>query len=134
MAKKARTTPATVATTGISKQEAVRQALAALGKAVTARDLQKYIQDTFDLAMTIDHIYTAKSSVLGKGQKKAKKRKVKQPPPPEPAAAAKQPVQPAPVARKPAGGISLEDVEAVKGLLGRVGAANLKALADLLGG
>jgi hypothetical protein len=133
MAKKARMTPATAATTGISKQEAVRQALAALGNTVTARDLQKYIQDTFDLDMTIDHIYTAKSSVLGKGKKKGTKPTTKQPAPPEPTTAAKPPVQPAPVARMPAGGISLEDIEAVKGLLVRVGADNLKALADLLG-
>src|SRR5262249_8864544 len=41
-------------------------------------------------------------------------------------------VQPASVARQPAGSIRLEDLEAVKGLLGRVGADNLKALADLL--
>jgi hypothetical protein len=131
MAKKTGTT-AQPATSGITKQEAVRRALAALGKMALASDIQKYVKETFNLDMTIDHIYTAKSSVLGKGKKKARKPAVKQPPAPEPIAAAKPLVQPAPVARTPAGGIRLEDIEAVKGLLGRVGADNLKALAEML--
>jgi hypothetical protein len=130
MAKKTGTTPPT--TTGITKQEAVRRALAALGKTATAKDIQKYVKDTFHLAMTIDHIYTAKSSVLGKGKKKETTLKVKQPPAPNSAAATEPAVPPATVARQPTSGISLEDIEAVKGLLGRVGADNLKALADLL--
>src|SRR5262249_29970381 len=122
MAKKTGTT-GQAATGEISKQEAVRRALAALGKEATAADIQKHVKDNFNLDMTIDHIYTAKSSVLKKGKKKAKKARSSK------AAAAAQPaVQPAPVARTPAGGISLEDIEAVKGLLGRVGADNLKAL------
>jgi hypothetical protein len=119
MAKKTGTT-AQPATSGITKQEAVRRALAALGKMALASDIQKYVKETFNLDMTIDHIYTAKSSVLGKGKKKARKPAVKQPPAPEP------------IAGTPAGGIRLEDIEAVKGLLGRVGADNLKALAEML--
>jgi hypothetical protein len=132
MAKKTGTT-AQAATSGINKQEAVRRALAALSKNATAKDIQKYIKDTFNLEMSIDHIYTSKSSALRKGKKKApKQRTVNQPPAPEPTSAAKPPAQVVPVARQPAGGISLEDVEAVKGLLGRIGADNLKALVDML--
>src|SRR5262249_50872388 len=130
MAKKTGT-PAQAATSGVTKQEAVRRSLSALGKAASAKDIQKHVKVTFGLDMTIDHIYTAKSSVLTKGKKKAPKTSGKPPAPSNPPAA-KPPVQPAPVARQPAGAIHLEDLEAVKGLLGRVGADNLKALADLL--
>jgi hypothetical protein len=131
MAKTTGTT-AQAATSGITKQEAVRRALAALGKNATGKDVQKYVKETFGFDMTIEHIYNAKSNVLGKGKKKAMKPAGKQPPAPEPTAAAKPLVQQAPVARQPAGGISLEDIEAVKGLLGRIGADNLKVLAELL--
>jgi hypothetical protein len=131
MAKTTGTT-AQAATIGITKQEAVRRALAALGKKATARDIRKYVKETFNLDMTIDHIYTAKSSALGKGKKKATKRTINKPAAPEPIPDAKPPVLSAPVARQPAGGIRLEDIEAVKGLVGRVGADALKALADLL--
>jgi hypothetical protein len=127
MAKKTGTTQAAG---GVTKQEAVRRALTALGKKALASDIQKHIKDTFGLDMTIDHIYTAKSSALGKGKKKGKKRRGKQAASAEPAAAPS--VKPAPVARAAAGGISLEDVKVVKGLLGRVGADNLKGLVDLL--
>jgi hypothetical protein len=120
------------ATGGISKQEAVRKALTALGKTATASAIQKYVKDTFNLDMTIDHIYTAKSSALKKGKKKKGKGRGKQSAAPVAAAPSEPQVKPAPAARKSAGGVSLADIEAVKGLLGRVGADNLKALADLL--
>jgi hypothetical protein len=131
MAKKTGTTPQAV-TSGLTKQEAVRRALAALGKQATAKDIQKHVKETFNLEMTIDHIYTAKSSALGKGKKKATKPTAKRPSPPEPIPGAKSPVQPAPVGHKTPGAISLGDIEAVKGLLGRLGADPLKALVDLL--
>jgi hypothetical protein len=131
MAKKTGTTPQ-AATGGITKQEAVRRALAALGKKALAKDIQKHVKETFNLDMTIDHIYTAKSSVLGKGKKKATKATAKRPAPRGPTTAARPSVQPAQVARQPTGGIRLEDIEAVKGLLGRVGADHLKALVDML--
>src|SRR5262249_37531317 len=126
MAKKTGST-AKATTTGITKQEAVRRAVAALGKTASAKDIQKHVKEAFGFDMTITHIYNAKSKIRAKGKKKAQKPKEKQP-----AAAAGPLVQAARVARQPAGGISLEDLEAVKGLLGRVGADNLKALADLL--
>jgi hypothetical protein len=131
MAKKTGTTTQAVAS-GITKQDAVRRALATLGKTASAKDIQKHVKETFSFDMTIDHIYNAKSNVLAKGKKKASKPKGKLPAPPEPAAGANPPAKSAPVARQPAGGISLADIEAVKDLLGRVGADNLKALADLL--
>jgi hypothetical protein len=131
MAKKIGTT-AQAATGGITKQEAVRRALSALGKTASAKDIQKHVKETFGLDMTIDHIYNAKSNVLAKGKKKGTRRKGKQPASTGPGVAVKPPVQPASVARQPADSFSLEDIEVVKGLLGRVGADNLKALADLL--
>jgi hypothetical protein len=130
MAKKTGTTPQ-AATSGLTKQGAVRRALSALGKTASAKDIQQHVKDTFGLDMTIDHIYTAKSNVLAKGKRKRRSLRAKQSVPSEPTPA-NPPMQPAPVPRQPAGAISLEDIEAVKGLLGRVGVANLKALADLL--
>src|SRR5262249_55783238 len=51
MAEKTGTTTQ-AATSGVTKQEAVRRALAALGKTATASAIQKYVKDTFSLAMT----------------------------------------------------------------------------------
>ena len=132
MAKKTGTATQ-AATSGVTKQEAVRRALAALGKTTTASAIQKYVKDTFNLDMSIDHIYTAKSSAVAKGKKKAKKLKVALLALPEPTAADASVTLP-PTPRQPAGSISLQDIEAVKALLGRIGADNLIALADLLAG
>jgi hypothetical protein len=129
---KQKSTTAQAATSGISKQEAVRRAVATLGKNATAKDIQKHIKDTFNLDMTIDHIYTAKSSVLAKGKKKAPKSTVRRPSAPAPTATATPPVQPVVVARQPVAGICLDDIKALKGLLGRLGSDNLKTLVALL--
>src|SRR5262249_4400394 len=75
MAKKTGST-AKATTTGITKQEAVRRAVAALGKTASAKDLQKHVKEAFNLDMTITHIYNAKSNILAKGKKKAQKPKV----------------------------------------------------------
>jgi hypothetical protein len=115
-------------TGGISKQDAVRRALATLGKQASAKDIQTHVKDTFGFDMTIAHIYNAKSNLLAK----AKKAKAKKAPTPE-AAVAVASVKPAPApvaAKKP--GISLEDIQAVKALVGRVGGEQLQKLIDLL--
>src|SRR5262249_53352103 len=59
----------------ITKQEAVRRALKAMGRAATPTQMQPYIKEKFNIEMTTDHISTAKSTVLhkkksGKGAKK----------------------------------------------------------------
>src|SRR5262249_53730043 len=97
----------------ISKQGAVRRALATLGKQASAKDIQKHVKDAFGIEMTIDHIYNAKSNVL-------KAIKGKKPAAPKPAPE-KPSVQAAQGVNKKTGGISLEDVEAAKALVGKVG-------------
>ena len=117
----------------ITKQEAVRRAVAALGKNALAKEIQKHVKEKFNLDMTIDHIYTAKSSVLGKKKKAATKPAADKPPAPQPAVAvASVRPAPAPVSSKQPGGISLEDLQSAKALLGRVGAEQLHRLIDLL--
>jgi hypothetical protein len=114
---------------GISKMEAVRQALSDLGKDAYPVKIQQHIKDKFNIAMSTAHISNYKTYLMRKHSKKAK------------SAAAKS------AAQKPAGmhgerhvgsingkisKISLNDIEAAKLLVGRVGAKSLKALIDLL--
>jgi hypothetical protein len=110
--------------TGITKQDAVRRALAALGHQASAKDIQKHVKETFGHDMTIDHIYNAKSTVMAKARTKRQKPAAPKPAPEKPAAA--------PLARNATGAISLEDVQAAKALLERVGAGQLHQLIDLL--
>jgi hypothetical protein len=110
----------------ITKQDAVRRALTALGKQAPAKDIQKHVKEAFGIEMTIDHIYNAKSNVLAKRKKAAKKHAAPKPAPEKPS------VQAAPAVNKKTGGISIEDVEAAKALVGRVGAEQLHSLIDLL--
>jgi hypothetical protein len=123
---------------GISKKEAVRLALGELGRDAKPAQLRPYIKETFGLDMTPAHITTAKGELLrGKGGKgKATKGKKAAPKLPTTATAPAPPAQPP--AKAPAGGsrsgggIRLEDIEAVQGLLGRVGADTLRGLIDVL--
>jgi hypothetical protein len=113
--------------TDITKQEAVRRAVAALGKKAGAQDIQKYVKETFNIDMTIDHIYTAKSSVLAKRKKAATK-----PAAPKPVSTTKPQAGPAPAIRKATVRFSLDDLHTVKALVGRVGAEQLRTLIELL--
>ena len=126
---------------GITKKEAVRKALEALGRDAKPAQLQPYIKQTFGIDMTPGHITTAKGEILrGKGQG-AQAKAGAAPKPQAPATApeppARQPAR-APAGASGAGGgggsgrISLEDLQTVKGLLGRVGADTLRTLIDLL--
>jgi hypothetical protein len=113
---------------GIGKREAVRRALVDLGQDATPSQMQGHIRSKYGIEMTAAHISTEKGNIRRK------------------AAAPKQPAQtsaahtvvpekpaPEPVAAKPEGAaIGLGDIEAVKGLVGRVGAASLKKLIDVL--
>jgi hypothetical protein len=88
--------------------------------------------------MTAAHITTAKGELLrgegGKG-KAAKRKKASAPKPPAPAAAPEPPARPparAAAGGSPSGGISLEDIQAVQGLLGRGDADTLRGLIDVL--
>jgi len=60
----------------ITKQEAVRRALKAMGRAATPSQMQPYIKENFGIDMSTDHISTSKGIILhpkkkgGKGAKK----------------------------------------------------------------
>jgi len=104
---------------GISKMEAVRQALAKHGKDTMPGDLLKHLKSDFGITMSYDMASTYKSAALKK--KKGKKRG------PKPATAIA-----ATANGHAAGGISLEDITAVKALADRLGAEKVFQLAKVL--
>jgi hypothetical protein len=129
----------------ISKMEAVRRAMAELGTDATPTPLQAHVKDKYGLDMTKEHVSVYKRDILRKLGVKPKKRVAKKAAPQKPAARKAGPkkaavpkpqVQPAAASRSPAkssgkaGGIALEDILAVKGLVGRLGARPLHTLID----
>jgi hypothetical protein len=105
----------------ITKQEAVSRALAELGRDAKPMRIQGWVRDTFGIDMGTDHISTAKGQILREKKPAASRQ--------SPAALAPA-VRPAPASQR--NGISLADIEAVKGLVGRVGTDSLKKLIDVL--
>src|SRR5262245_56648835 len=113
-----------------TKGAAVARALQALGQDAQPTQIGDYLRREFNLVLTNPQISYHKSDIQRKG-KRVRKRKSRAKPAPSaatarPAAAqATPPAAPAPAAAKPApapaGAISLEDIRAVKGLVGRVG-------------
>jgi hypothetical protein len=112
---------------GITKQEAVRRALAELGPDAKPRQIQGWVKDTFDIDMGTDHISTTKGQIF-RASGKRKQAAVAQPSAPQTSAEPREQARPAPRA----GGISLDDIAAVKVLVRRVGADGLKRLIDVL--
>src|SRR5215470_18060960 len=120
-------TGATAPKKGISKMEAVRQALGHFGNDAKPLEMRPWIKQQFGINMSTDHISTYKGDI---------RRKAKAPTPA--ASAAKKPAGPKVAPKKPsvqhaaarsnaspkesnAGQrISLEDIRAVKGLVRRV--------------
>jgi hypothetical protein len=143
---------------GISKMEAVRRALSHLGGDAKPSEMQPWIKQQFGIQMSTDHISTYKGDIRRKQTGRAKgpaptaggtsspgtpKPAVKKPAASKPAP--KKPAAPRPQAQQAAArsngpvkgagagrGISLEDIQAVKGLVGRIGAGQLRSLIDLL--
>jgi hypothetical protein len=119
-------TPPKASGAPLTKMDAVRRALKDLGRDAKPTQLQGHIKKKYGIDMTTDHISTSKGEILRKEAANAKA-------PARPAAAVtKAPAAPAVAASKAGIGISLEDIETVKALVGRVGAADLKTLIDLL--
>src|SRR2546421_675302 len=119
---------------GITKIEAVRRALAELGKDAKPSAIQPFVKERFGIEMTPSHITVAKGKILAKaskGKPSAKKSAAqKQVAAPKPAAPETHVL---PAAPKPTtGGVSLQDLGTLKELVGRVGADNLRTLIDLL--
>src|SRR5262245_55686521 len=104
----------------ISKMEAVRRALARLGRDAKPAQMQPWIKAEFGITMSTDHISSSKGDILRKQAGKGKTAPAKA----APAAArpAAQPPAKAEAVGSRSGGIHLEDIRAVQGLLGRVGA------------
>jgi hypothetical protein len=127
-----KTGPKKVPAAGITKQEAVRRALAELGRDAKPTQMQGHIREHYGLEMTVGHISTAKGDILRKAKPAAAK------PAQHAAARAGEPrkaeptpsVRPAPAPQAKA--IGLDDIEAVKGLLERVGAPALRRLIDVM--
>jgi hypothetical protein len=107
----------------ISKQEAVRRALAELGNDTTPTVIQGLVKERFAIEMSKDHISVCKGKILrnrpAKG-KKATKQKV----------AAQSPATSSAVPSK--GVIAVEDVLIVKELTGRLGPDQLLTLIGAL--
>jgi hypothetical protein len=114
----------------MTKQEAVRRALEAKGMDAKPVDLKPYIKQEFGFDMTPEHITTCKSKVVHAPKKGKRGRRKK--PGPKPA------VQPAVVVlqtvKSSSGAISVEDLQALKGLIGRVGGDHLRTLIELFSG
>jgi hypothetical protein len=111
----------------ITKQEAVRRALAHFGRDGKPAEMQGWIKQQFGIDMSTDHISTAKGEILRKAGGKAKKAAPKKAAPVQPAAASTSPAKPS---GGKAGGIPLEDILAVKELVVRLGARPLHTLID----
>jgi hypothetical protein len=114
----------------ITKQEAVRRALAHFGSDAKPAQMQGWIKSEFDIDMGTDHISTAKGTILRKGEVKGKRRGGRKPGRPKAAAQATAPqAAPKPAAGKESG-IPLNDILYVKGLVGRFGSGPLHTLID----
>jgi hypothetical protein len=115
----------------ISKQEAVRRALAELGNNAKPVEIKPFVKERFGIEMSADHISTAKGTILKKAKGKKKRRRAA-----KKEAAPTAPAQPTPRPRTESGkagdGITLDDIRTVRELLDRVGADRLRALIGLL--
>ena len=129
----------------VSKMDAVRRALTALGKDAMPVDIQGYVKKNFGLVMTTAHVSNYKTDILRKlagksshpAMKPVAKKMVLKKPIVKPVAKMAK----AMMMKKPsvasingkAAAVSLKDVATIKVLVKRVGERNLKSLVDLLG-
>jgi hypothetical protein len=121
----------------ITKQEAVRRALAHLGNDAKPTQMQGWIKEQLGIEMSTNHVSTAKGSILkaaGKGG--SAKKKLGRPPSiqkTEPQAPAEKPAAKQPPAATKSG-IPLNDILYVKQLVGRFGPGQLHTLIDAFSG
>ncbi len=97
----------------ISKMDAMRHAVAELGYEVMPGDYQKLIKSKFGIDMSTDMISSYKSSLRKEAPKKSALIRT--------------------VRAGATGGITLEDIKAVKALADKIGAEKVKQLAEVLG-
>jgi hypothetical protein len=121
---------------GMTKVEAVRQALAELGPDAKPTQIQGHVKQKFNIDMSRDHVSVTKRQILNKAAGKKKPGKAGAKKLPAQASAARQagPAVPpqATAAKRASPSIGLDDIEAVKGLLERVGASALHKLIDVM--
>jgi hypothetical protein len=116
---------------GISKIEGVKRAMAELGPDAKPLAIKDYLKSRFGVEISGDVVSTYKKTVAKRG-KTGRKPAATKGRPPAPKAVAATPQAPATAPRAASGaGVSLEDLGAVKHLVGRVGADGLRALIDL---
>jgi hypothetical protein len=137
MARKNSKATATRKKDGLTKMEAVRRALGALGNEAMPVAIQAFVKERFDVEMTTAHISVYKGHILREGKRKRKKAPTK---PSSPAVAAKRTaakalVQRSAAAEKPAPSgniVTMADVRKIKELLGRIGTGKVRQLVDFL--
>jgi hypothetical protein len=109
----------------INKLDCVRQALAELGNDAQPKDIQGFLKRKFGLDMNTKFISTYKGTILrGAAKKGGVVRRT--------AATAPAPAKAALKVGAVNGAISVEDIRAVKELVGRIGAESVKELAGVL--
>lgn len=121
----------------LTKTEAVRRALAKLGPDAKPAAIQTYVRDECGVEMTTDHISTTKGILLrkaggpssnGAGENVATRTAKRTSRTPAPAGDADT----SSGSQRSIKGISLDDVETVKRLTGRIGAEQLHRLVRLM--
>ena len=106
----------------ITKQEAVRRALAHFGRDAMPSQMKPWIKGAFRIEMSTDHISTAKGNILKAQKAKPLAKAASQ------MAPAKKEVSTSAAPR--AAAIPLEDILYIKALVGRVGPDSLHKLID----
>ena len=118
----------------VTKTEAVKRALAALGEEATRTEIQSHVRKKYGLEITLDHISNCKGELAKRASAEGTQT----------AAPAKKPAAPKPQAKSPAPApgpakgkngaagdvVRLDDVLLAKELLNRVGAGPLRTLLD----
>ena len=112
---------------GVSKMDAVREALRQLGWDAKPAQIQGFIKEKFGVEMTLDHISNYKSAIRRKGGK-GKKRGRK--PGPKPAAAGAAPKAAANSRRR--SHLSIQEADTLRRLLRDVEPGALKGMIDVL--
>jgi hypothetical protein len=112
---------------GVSKMDAVREALRQLGWDAKPAQIQGFIKEKFGVEMTLDHISNYKSDIRrksGKGKKRGRK------PGPKPAAAGAAPKAAANSRRR--SHLSIQEADTLRRLLRDVEPGALKGMIDVL--
>lgn len=101
-----------------SKMDGVQRALSTLGNDAKPLRIQEWLKETYKIKMPVSTISNYKSTILGGAGKKGRpgKRKGGRPK----------------GSQSTAGGITVQDIEAVKALVDRMGAEKVRDLAQVL--